>query len=461
MAEAGVLSETKDRKVFIKSFGCQMNVYDGARMADTLAREGYAETAEAADADLVILNTCHIRERASEKIFSELGRLNELKAARASQGLPAMIAVAGCVAQAEGAEIIRRQPAVDLVIGTQGYHHLPEGLRRARERAGVVMTDFDIDDKFDALAPPSPERTRARGVSAFVTVQEGCDKFCSFCVVPYTRGVETSRPPRAILAEIERLAAAGVREVTLLGQNVNAFHGRGDDGADVSLARLIEMIAEMPDILRVRYTTSHPRDMDDALVAAHRDIPKLMPFMHLPVQSGSDRVLRAMNRKHTARDYLAIVERLRAARPDIALSSDFIVGFPGETREDFADTMRLVREVDFANAWSFKFSSRPGTPAASLPDQIDEAEKSARLAQLQVLLDDQRRAFNRASVGKTNMVLFEKVGRHEGQIAGKDPHSQAVHVEGPRALIGEIRAVEIVDTRPNSLRGRLVVEEAE
>ena len=449
------------RKVFIKSYGCQMNVYDGARMADTLAREGYDETKFVEDADLVILNTCHIRERASEKVFSELGRMNEIKLEREKRGESTTLAVAGCVAQAEGSEIIRRQPAVDLVIGTQSFHHLPRALRQARAGSRPVITDFGLDDKFGLLAPPVSEKIKARGVTAFVTVQEGCDKFCAFCVVPYTRGAEMSRPVEKILAEIEHLAESGVREVTLLGQNVNGYHGVDGSGVSVSIARLVERISEISSISRVRYTTSHPCDMDDSLVEAHRDLPKLMPFLHLPVQSGSDRVLKAMNRKHTAKTYRAVIDRLRKARPDIALSSDFIVGFPGETRSEFDETLALVRDVGFVSAFSFKFSSRPGTPASTLPDQVDEAEKASRLNELQVLLDEQRRSFNRASVGSTVDILFEKDGRHFGQIAGKTPYLQALYVDGPRDLIGRVATVEVVELRPNSLRGRLLQENDE
>ncbi len=448
------LPRAKNQKVLIKSYGCQMNVYDAARMADSLGVEGYSETKDAGEADLVILNTCHIRERASEKVYSELGRMNEIKEARAAKGLSTVLAVAGCVAQAEGPELIRRQPAVDFVIGTQSYHQLPEALKRAAGGPAFVMTDFDTGDKFQQLVPPVAEKIKSRGVTAFVTVQEGCDKFCAFCVVPYTRGVELSRPARQIVEEVERLANAGVRDVTLLGQNVNAWNG-GAGGPRAGLPGLFEKIAGVPGISRIRYMTSHPCDMDDGLIEAHRDMPALMPYLHLPVQSGSDRVLKAMNRKHRAADYVKIIERVRRARPDIAISSDFIVGFPGETQSDFEDTMRLVREIGFASAYSFKYSSRPGTPAADLPGHPDEAMKSRRLLELQILLEEQRRAFNQARVGTMTEVLFEKEGRHKGQIGGKTPHMQAVHAEGPAELIGQIRLVELAELGSNSFRGRI------
>ena len=444
------------RKVFIKSFGCQMNVYDAARMADVLAPEGFDETTRVEDADLVILNTCHIRERAAEKVFSELGKLRELERDRAAQGRETMIAVAGCVAQAEGAEILRRQKAVDLVVGPQNYHRLPDLLRRAETGRGVVDTEFPVEDKFDHIAPARPERTRARGISAFLTIQEGCDKFCTFCVVPYTRGAETSRPAARIIREAEILAEAGVRELTLLGQNVNAWAGVGEDGAVWSLARLARRLAQIPGVLRIRYTTSHPNDMGADLIAAHRADPALMPFLHLPVQSGSDRILAAMNRKHDAAAYVDLVARIRAARPDIALSSDFIVGFPGETERDFEDTLDLIRTIGFASAFSFKYSPRPGTPGADMADQVAEPIKAERLARLQVLIEAQRQDFNRATIGRTFDVLFEKKGRHPGQIAGKSPWLQAVQVDGPEALIGAARLVEITAVGPNSLFGRLL-----
>jgi tRNA-2-methylthio-N6-dimethylallyladenosine synthase len=443
------------RKVHIKSFGCQMNVYDSHRMADTLAAEGFAETARPEDADLVILNTCHIREKAADKIYSELGRIRVLKEAAADAGRRVTVAVAGCVAQAEGAEIIRRAPAVDLVVGPQTYHRLPDLLARATTEGAVVDTEFPLEDKFDLLKAPSRAAIRARGVSAFVTVQEGCDKFCTFCVVPYTRGAEVSRAVMQIVAEVERLADAGVREVTLIGQNVNAYHGEGPDGRPATLGRLLARIAEIPGIARLRYTTSHPCDMDDSLIAAHRDLPGLMPYLHLPVQSGSDRILAAMNRKHTCADYLDVIARMRAARPDIAFSSDFIVGFPGEREEDFRETLALVDEVGYAGAFSFKYSPRPGTPAADMPEQLADEEKSERLYRLQDRIDRHQAAFNARCRGATFDVLFEKAGRHPGQIVGRSPYLQAVQVMAPAELIGEIAAVTVTDVSTNSLFGAL------
>ncbi len=448
-------SKTDDapqRRVFIKSYGCQMNAYDATRMADALAAEGYAETVEMADADLVILNTCHIREKAAEKVYSELGRIRELKTERAEAGLGELrVAVAGCVAQAEGEEIRKRAPVVDLVVGPQAYHRLPELLKTR----GAVDTEFPAEDKFDHLPQATTAKTRARGPSAFLTVQEGCDKFCTFCVVPYTRGAEVSRPAAKILAEARALAAAGVREVMLLGQNVNAYHGEGPEGGDWSLARLMRAVAEIEGLDRIRYATSHPRDMSDDLIALHRDLPQAMPYLHLPVQAGSDRILKAMNRKHTADDYLRIIGRVRAARPDIALTSDFIVGFPGETDADFEATMRLVREVRFAAAFSFKYSERPGTPAADRKNQVPEAVKTERLHALQALILEQQTAFNTATVDREVEVLFEKTGRHPGQIGGKSPYLQPVHVEGPASLIGHIARVKITGVSSNSLAGTL------
>ncbi len=450
---------TTPRRLFVKSYGCQMNVYDAQRMADVLAPEGYAEAAHLEEADLVVLNTCHIRERASEKVFSELGKLRAIKAARAKAGQETKIVVAGCVAQAEGAEIFRRQKAVDVVVGPQSYHRLPELLRRAESSRAVLDTDFPAASKFDHLVAPGPDAIRKRGVTAFVTVQEGCDKFCTFCVVPYTRGAEDSRPVEDIAAEVEMLAAAGVREVSLIGQNVNAYHGQTQEGAAASLAALIARIGGVPGIARIRYTTSHPGDMDASLIAAHRDQPSLMPFLHLPVQSGSDAILSRMNRKHTRADYIALAGEIRAARPDIALSSDFIVGFPGETEEDFGATLELIEQINFASAFSFKYSPRPGTPAAELDDQIPEAVKAERLSRLQTLLDQQRYAFNRTMVGRVLDVLIEKPGRHKGQIAGKSPYLQPVLMDGSTERIGEIVCVEIVSSEANSLFGRLLPEQ--
>jgi tRNA-2-methylthio-N6-dimethylallyladenosine synthase len=446
------------RTVFIKSYGCQMNAYDAGRMADVLAPEGYREVASADEADLVVLNTCHIRERATEKVFSELGRLRELKELRAAGARPLTVAVAGCVAQAEGAEIVRRQKAVDVVVGPQNYHRLPALLRQAA--AGPqVDTEFAVEDKLDHIAHPSPAKIRSRGPTAFVTVQEGCDKFCTFCVVPYTRGAEVSRAPEKVLAEVETLVAAGVREVTLLGQNVNAYHGVDIGGSVWSLARLVRRLDRMPGLARVRYTTSHPNDMDDDLIAAHADLASLMPFLHLPVQSGSDRILAAMNRKHRAADYRALVARIRAVRPDIALSSDFIVGFPGETEADFKATLALVEDVTFASTFFFAYSPRLGTPGADLPDQVPEAIKRDRLARLQNTVEAQRHAFNAACVGRTLPVLFEKSGRHAGQVVGKSGYLQPVHVLGPATLIGTVRDVAIESVDANSLFGRVSATE--
>jgi len=446
---------TKARKLYVKSFGCQMNVYDSRRMADTLAPHGYIETGTAEDADLVILNTCHIREKAAEKVYSELGRMRQLKQAAAAENRLVLIAVAGCVAQAEGEEIVRRAPAVDLVFGPQSYHRLPGLLARAADGARAIDTEFSTDDKFTALAAPTPAATRARGACAFVTVQEGCDKFCTFCVVPYTRGAELSRPVDGIIAEIESLALAGVREVTLIGQNVNAYHGIGPHGRVWSLASLLQRVGEVPGVERLRYTTSHPHDMDDDLIAAHRDLPKLMPQLHLPVQSGSDRILAAMNRQHTRADYLRIVERLRHACPELALTSDFIVGFPAETEDDFAATLDLVVEVGFSGAFSFKYSPRPGTPGAEMTGQVDEAIKSQRLQRLQQAIDESQAKFNRSCLGRTFEVLFEREGRHAGQLVGRSPYLQPVQAIAPKELIGEIAAVTITEIGSNSLFGAL------
>ena len=448
------------RKVYVKSFGCQMNVYDSQRMADTLAPEGYVETATAEDADLVILNTCHIREKAAEKVYSELGRVRRLKEAAAGEGRHILIAVAGCVAQAEGKEITRRAPAVDLVVGSQNYHRLPVLLARAARTGKVVDIQFRVEDKFEALAPPSLAATRARGVTAFVTVQEGCDKFCTFCVVPYTRGAEISRPVEKIVAEIERLADAGVREITLIGQNVNAYHGEGEDGRSWALARLLARVAKVPGTERLRYATSHPLDMTDDLIAAHRDLAPLMPQLHLPVQSGSDRILAAMNRRHTRADYMDVVARLKAARPDLALTSDFIVGFPGETEDDFAATLRLIGDVGYSGAFSFKYSPRPGTPGADMDDQIEEEVKSERLQRLRKEIDRHQAAFNRRCLGRTLSVLFERRGRYSGQLVGRSPYLQPVQVEVPDAMLGRVAPVTITEIASNSLFGALALAPA-
>jgi tRNA-2-methylthio-N6-dimethylallyladenosine synthase len=437
-----------------------MNVYDSQRMADTLAPEGYVETTTAEDADLIILNTCHIREKAAEKVYSELGRMRRLKETAAADGRKPLIAVAGCVAQAEGAEIIRRAPAVDLVVGSQNYHRLPDLIARAERDGKAVDTEFPADDKFDQLAAPSVAAMRARGVAAFVTVQEGCDKFCTFCVVPYTRGAETSRPVDKIVAEVARLADAGVREITLIGQNVNAYHGEGPDGRTWSLARLLERLAQLPGIERLRYTTSHPLDVDADLIAAHRDLAALMPQLHLPVQSGSDHILAAMNRRHTRADYVEVVSRLLEARPDMALTSDFIVGFPGETEDDFAATLSLVSEIGYSGAFSFKYSPRPGTPGADMDDQVEEGTKSDRLHRLQQAIDRDQAIFNRRCVGRTLSVLFERPGRYNGQIVGRSPYLQPVQIEAPPLLIGAIAAVTITEVASNSLFGALAQQPA-
>ncbi len=433
-----------------------MNVYDAARMSDLLAGEGYGETGSEEDADLVILNTCHIREKAAEKIYSELGKLAVLKRERAEAGRDFKIVVAGCVAQAEGELVLRRQKAVDVVVGPQSYQHLPALLRRAAEGARLTDTDFAVEEKFRDLPKPTRAQIAARGVSAFVTVQEGCDKFCSFCVVPYTRGAEVSRDVAQIVAETKRLVDAGVREITLIGQNVNAYRGEDEVGRAWPLERLLEHLSGIDGLERLRYTTSHPVDMTQGLINAHGALPKLMPFVHLPVQSGSDRVLKAMNRRHRAHDYLDIAARLRAARPDVALSSDFIVGFPGETDADFEETLALIRAVGFASTFSFKYSPRPGTPGAEREDQIADEIMRERLAILQALVETRRQAFNAATVGRVVDVLFEKPGRHDGQIAGKSPYMQPVHVFGPPELVGRVLPAKITAAGSNSLSGEIV-----
>jgi len=445
------------KRLHVITWGCQMNVYDSGRMTDVLAPLGYTASDAPDGADMVILNTCHIRDKAAEKVFSELGRLRVLKQAREASGGKMILAVAGCVAQAEGAEILARAPYVDIVLGPQTYHRLPEMVARASRAAGAVIeTDFPVEQKFDFL----PDTTAAQGVTAFLTIQEGCDKFCSFCVVPYTRGAEASRPADSILAEARRLVAHGARELTLLGQNVNAWHGTGPDGAPATLGRLVRWLAEIPGLLRIRYTTSHPRDMDDALIAAHAEVPELMPFLHLPVQSGSDRILAAMNRKHTAAEYRDIVARLRAARPDMALSSDFIVGHPGETDADFEATLQLVRDINFAQAFSFKYSPRPGTPAATAAMQVPEAEKDRRLQALQALLRDQQAEFNARCAGLTIPVLVTGPGRHPGQIGGRSPWLQPVHAPGSLDLVGSVVPMKIATGHPNSLSATLDQERA-
>ena len=432
------------KKLFIKTYGCQMNVYDSERMAEAMGAEGYVLTDVAEEADMVLLNTCHIREKASEKLYSDLGRLKPLKSAKPDL----KIGVAGCVAQAEGEEIIRRMPLVDLVVGPQSYHRLP-ALARAPGRA--VDTEFPPEDKFDHL----PERKALRGPTAFLTVQEGCDKFCALCVVPSTRGAEVSRPVARLLAEARDLVSRGVREITLLGQNVNAYHGEGPDGA-WTLARLVRALSQVEGLDRIRYTTSHPNDMDDDLIAAHGEVASLMPYLHLPVQSGSDRILKAMNRKHSAEYYLRLVERIRAARPDILLSSDFIVGFPGETDRDFQDTLDLIRAVGFGAAFSFKYSARPGTPAAEKPPVADDVA-DARLQELQALITRQQRHAQDAMVGQDVGVLYEKPGRLPGQMVGKSDHLHAVHVRDSNGRVGDLVRVRIVGAAANSLAGEPIV----
>jgi tRNA-2-methylthio-N6-dimethylallyladenosine synthase len=441
------------KKVFVKTFGCQMNVYDSERIGEALGRAGYLATAAIEDADMVVLNTCHIREKAAEKVYSELGRIRQLKAQRQQQGKHMLIAVAGCVAQAEGSEIVRRAPVVDLVVGPQSYHRLGDLIARAgREGRPQVETQFPLESKFAGL----PQRSSARRPSAFVTVQEGCDKFCSFCVVPYTRGAEYSRPVAEIEAEARHLVANGARELTLLGQNVNAYHGSGPKGARWTLAQLLGQLAGIDGLERLRYTTSHPGDMREDLIAAHGTVAKLMPHLHLPFQSGSDRILAAMNRKHTVADYLALVGRLRAARPDLALSTDIIVGFPGETDQDFAATLALVEAVGFAQAYSFKFSPRPGTPASTLAGAVPEPEQERRLQRLQSLLGRQQTSFNSACVGRVMAVLFERPGQRQGQILGRSPYLQAVHAQGAPQHVGLSLDVEILSAGPNSLSGLIV-----
>ena len=449
----GASGTPEARKVFIKTWGCQMNVYDSERMAGLLTPLGYAQVGEPDDADLVILNTCHIREKAAEKVYSELGRLRAHKENRQSKGRDMKIAVAGCVAQAEGGEISARAPQVDLVFGPQAYHKLPEMIARsARENGEVLETGFDVEEKFDTLA----EGRKAEGYTAFVTIQEGCDKFCTFCVVPYTRGAEVSRNVDTITAEVRALAAQGLKEVTLLGQNVNAWHSAppaGIAGNTWGLGDLCRHLAKVDGIERIRFTTSHPRDMDDGLIAALAEEEKLMPYLHLPVQAGADKVLKAMNRGHTARHYHELIARIRAARPDIALSGDFIVGFPGEGEKEFQATLDLVQEIGFASAFSFKYSRRPGTPGAGMAKQVAEDVKTERLARLQRLLEDQKNDFNRSQIGRTLPVLLERTGRNDGQLVGRSPYLQSVHVEAPEHLIGQVVPLEITGIKANSLTG--------
>ncbi|MGC6484741.1 MAG: tRNA (N6-isopentenyl adenosine(37)-C2)-methylthiotransferase MiaB [Candidatus Puniceispirillales bacterium] len=442
------------KSLFIKTYGCQMNVYDSDRMADVLAPLGYAPSTDADTADMVIINTCHIREKASEKVFSELGRLRLWKEREAAAGRKVTIAVAGCVAQAEGEEISRRAPWVDVVVGPQAYHRLPQLVTKTdpASRQAVIDTDFPVEDKFDFL----PEEHTPRGPAAFLSIQEGCDKFCTFCVVPYTRGAEFSRPAESVLTEARRLIAGGSVELTLLGQNVNAWRGEAPDGGTWNFARLLRAIADLPGLERLRYTTSHPRDMDDDLIRAHGELPQLMPYLHLPVQSGSNRILEAMNRHHSRDDYLRIIDSLRKTRPDLALSGDFIVGFPGETDRDFADTISLIAEVGYASAYSFKYSPRPGTPAAASEDQVEDSVKAERLAGLQQLVESQQRAFNEAKVGSIMDVLVERPANRQGQRAGRSPWMQAVHFPESCGQIGDIVSLKIISASQNSLAAEAV-----
>ncbi len=446
---------TLAKKLYIKTYGCQMNVYDTVRMTDVLAPLGYKTVDSPDTADMVILNTCHIREKASEKVFSELGQLRRLKEKRESDGDRMLIGVAGCVAQAEGEEILRRAKQVDMVFGPQTYHRLPEMVTKALGNTsgrGISDTDFPVESKFDFL----PEESQTHGPSAFLSVQEGCDKFCTFCVVPYTRGAEFSRPVTAIVDEAKRLVANGTREITLLGQNVNGFHGEAADGKTWRLGRLLRELADVDGIERLRYVTSHPNDMDDELIETHRDLSELMPYLHLPIQSGSDRILEMMNRKHTGDEYRRVIDKLRDACPELALSSDFIVGFPGESDQDFADTLRLVTDINYAQAYSFKYSPRPGTPAAGIDAQVPEDVKSKRLAMLQELLNAQQMAFNQSMIGKTLSVLIERKGREAGQLGGRSPYMQSVFVQAPERLMGQIVDVKIETAKPNSLTGSVV-----
>lgn len=454
------MSQTRPKQgksVFIRTYGCQMNVYDSERMAGLLKPLGYETAPGPEDADLVILNTCHIREKAAEKVYSELGRLKKMKTAKEKSGGEMPIVVAGCVAQAEGSEITARAPQVDMVIGPQAYHRLPELLARAaRERGDILETDFAVEEKFDRLAA-----REAEGPTAFLTIQEGCDKFCTFCVVPYTRGAEVSRSVDAITAEARSLVVQGVREITLLGQNVNAWASAppaGAPGDAWGLGELCRNLAKIDGLERIRFTTSHPRDMDDGLIAALGEEEKLMPYLHLPVQAGSDKILKAMNRGHTVEHYVNLIGRIRDARPDIALSGDFIVGFPGETNEDFERTLAVVEEIGYASAYSFKYSRRPGTPGAAMPKQVAEDEKDERLSRLQTLLESQRASFNKAQIGKTLPILFEKAGRHDGQLIGRSPYLQSVHVTAPQSMLGSIAPVRIEGVTPNALAGRLTTD---
>lgn len=457
-----VIKGKNTKKLYIKTYGCQMNVYDTQRMSDALAPEGYETVNSPDDADMVILNTCHIREKAAEKIYSELGRMRKMiekknKGVPEGQEFKPVIAVAGCVAQAEGREIMRRAPVVDMVFGPQSYHKLPEMLGKiANGQRKVLDTDFPTEDKFDSLPAATPTNTIARGVSAFLTIQEGCDKFCTFCVVPYTRGAEYSRSIARILNEAQNLVSAGVREITLLGQNVNAYHGQDDAGNSVSLSGLMRALDGIDGLDRIRYTTSHPNDMDQELIDLHATQKSAMPYLHLPVQSGSNAILEAMNRKHTRESYIEVIERLRKVRPDIALSGDFIIGFPGETNSDFDDTMDLIKQVTYSQAYSFKYSKRPGTSAATMDGQVDEDIKTQRLATLQELLNHQQRQFNQNTIGRTLDILFERKGRDDGQLIGRSPYLQPIYVDAPQALIGKIMPVYIESLGNFALKGKIV-----
>ena len=443
------------KNLFVKTYGCQMNVYDSDRMKDSLAPLGYQESTDLQNADMIVINTCHIREKASEKVFSELGRLRKVKIrAEQEQNRQVKIVVAGCVAQAEGEEITKRAPWVDIVVGPQTYHRLPDLVAKLDpvQRNHLIDTDFPPESKFDFL----PEKLGKRGPAAFLSVQEGCDKFCSFCVVPYTRGAEFSRSVETILDEANRLLLSGAKEITLLGQNVNAWHGLGSDGKEWGLGRLILELADLPELQRIRYTTSHPLDMDDELIRAHAMVDKLMPYLHLPIQSGSDKILRAMNRRHTASDYLNIIDRLRSAREDIAMSGDFIVGFPGETDKDFSDTLNLIDKVKYASAYSFKYSLRPGTPAATKTMQVPEDTKSERLLSLQQLLDSQQFAFNKTCETLNFDVLVEQKSNKNGQLNARTPYMQSVYFDGPENLIGQMVQVKISSARKNSLSAKFI-----
>lgn len=439
------------KKVFVKTYGCQMNVYDSNRMEDALEQDGYERTTDMEDADLVLLNTCHIREKAAEKVYSEVGRIRLIKEKRAGTNRPMTIGVTGCVAQAEGAEIMKRAKAVDLVAGPQTYHRIADIVHRAEQGKRPVETDFEIEEKFAKLPAATAKQVQARGVASFLTVQEGCDKFCTFCVVPYTRGAEVSRTAKQIMDEAQGMVDAGVREITLLGQNVNAWHGDDAKGNELGLGELLHQLSTIKGLDRLRYTTSHPVDMDESLINAHRELECLMPYLHLPIQAGSDKILKAMNRHHSVEDYLYIIEKMREVRPDMAISGDFIVGFPGETDEDFEETLKVIEQVKYASAFSFKYSTRPGTPGADMKDQVPEDVKSERLQRLQMLLNQQQVDFNRTCIGRKMDVLLEKKGRREGQLIGRSPWLQSVIVDDKLGNPGDIVHVEITTAAPNSL----------